>query len=544
MPVRNTYLISLLLVIAVSLPLPGQGKEKVIESIMLYMSKSDTESYRDMSEEEKQETLSNLMKVANAYCKEENYVNAFDLYMQALRLCESAEDRKMLPEIYIRIGGVFSTYREFESSIRYYRSAEAIYRARNDTRSLLPLYLRMAGTYIYLDDLPKAREYFARTEGKIPDGNPEMRYHYLYNKGLILRREKKYSDAVGTFRQTLSSARCDSLSPYHECKAYEQLYATFWSAGNADSTMRYLRLCRETAERNRLSSVTIETLRAYTEIYESLGKHEAAMRYKLRYLALSDSVFNDRDFNRIRNINTLYEQEKASTEINSLRIGSRERDKRIRSQRIFIAGVLTVTAIIAVLLVVVYRQKRKLAQARSNLFDVNMEVLDSERDNRLMRQELEEKPAAAREEKYQSSSLGDSQKSRLLESIKEIMENTEEFCSPDFSLDQLASLVGSNSKYVSQAINEIFGKNFSAFVNSYRVKLARIWLSDVEKYGNYTIKAISDSLGYRSTTTFTNAFRSITGITPSVFQKMAREKAQKEKKIDSQSLGQNRFINL
>ncbi|MDD6517660.1 MAG: helix-turn-helix domain-containing protein [Prevotella sp.] len=84
-------------------------------------------------------------------------------------------------------------------------------------------------------------------------------------------------------------------------------------------------------------------------------------------------------------------------------------------------------------------------------------------------------------------------------------------------------LVVSNTKYVSQVIHEVYGSSFNAFVNGYRVNLARERLTNVSEYGNYTIKVIGESLGFKSQTSFTNIFRRATGITPAMYQKIASE---------------------
>lgn len=115
---------------------------------------------------------------------------------------------------------------------------------------------------------------------------------------------------------------------------------------------------------------------------------------------------------------------------------------------------------------------------------------------------------------------------RLRQEIAGIMENTEEFCNPDFSLETLAERVSSNSKYVSQVINDSYGKNFSAYVNEYRVRLAAKRLADPE-FRSLTIKAVSESVGFKTHATFITVFRKVTGMTPSVYQKMAAKDAGK-----------------
>lgn len=108
------------------------------------------------------------------------------------------------------------------------------------------------------------------------------------------------------------------------------------------------------------------------------------------------------------------------------------------------------------------------------------------------------------------------------------MKNADEFTSPDFSLDRMAELVGSNSSYISQVINDTFKKNFSNYINEYRIRLACLRLSDTANWGNYTLKGIGESVGFRSYTTFVTVFRKITGLTPRLYQEKASKESSSE----------------
>ncbi len=103
------------------------------------------------------------------------------------------------------------------------------------------------------------------------------------------------------------------------------------------------------------------------------------------------------------------------------------------------------------------------------------------------------------------------------------MESTEEWLDPDFSVASLATLVGVNSKYVSACINDKHGKNFRTYINEYRIQMALRRMSDTENYGQYTIGAIAESVGFRSSTNFIAAFRKITGVTPSTYLRIVQE---------------------
>ena len=114
--------------------------------------------------------------------------------------------------------------------------------------------------------------------------------------------------------------------------------------------------------------------------------------------------------------------------------------------------------------------------------------------------------------KYQGL-LDQESKDRLFNQIKRVMDDMSIICKPNFSLQQLADQVGSNYKYVSQVLNECYGKR----------EACRMF-NDTERYGNLTIEAIAANLGFNSRSNFTVTFKRITGISPSDFLKMAKEK--------------------
>ncbi len=95
---------------------------------------------------------------------------------------------------------------------------------------------------------------------------------------------------------------------------------------------------------------------------------------------------------------------------------------------------------------------------------------------------------------------------------------------PDFSLNMLAQQVKSDTKYVSWVINETYNKNFKTLINELRIHEASKRLDNFKEYGNMTIQAISEDLGYKTSASFIQAFKKIVGMTPSVYQKLSQTK--------------------
>jgi AraC-like DNA-binding protein len=120
--------------------------------------------------------------------------------------------------------------------------------------------------------------------------------------------------------------------------------------------------------------------------------------------------------------------------------------------------------------------------------------------------------------KYRKSSLTESAKLKILDNIIHELETGHYFSDNLASLSELAKKIGESPHHVSQVINEKLDESFFELLASYRIEEAKRILSDNKK-DNLTIEEISEIVGYNSKTAFNNAFKKLTGKTPSEFRK-------------------------
>lgn len=71
----------------------------------------------------------------------------------------------------------------------------------------------------------------------------------------------------------------------------------------------------------------------------------------------------------------------------------------------------------------------------------------------------------------------------------------------------LAKSFGTNTKYLSKVINIYKQKSFITYINDLRVDYAIKKLKTDQKFRKYSIKAISESVGYGKAESFSNAFK-------------------------------------
>jgi YesN/AraC family two-component response regulator len=120
--------------------------------------------------------------------------------------------------------------------------------------------------------------------------------------------------------------------------------------------------------------------------------------------------------------------------------------------------------------------------------------------------------------KYRKSSLTDSGKQKILNNILNEFETRQYFSESMASLSGLAKKIGESPHHVSQVLNEKLNKSFFELLAQYRVEKAKKVLSD-DVGSKLIIEEISEMVGYNSKTAFNNAFKKLTGKTPSEFRK-------------------------
>lgn len=117
--------------------------------------------------------------------------------------------------------------------------------------------------------------------------------------------------------------------------------------------------------------------------------------------------------------------------------------------------------------------------------------------------------------KYEKSALSAEASHRLGRKLRAAMEVDHLHRDPNLSLWVLARHIGASPNYVSQTLNEEIGESFFDFVNGYRVADAKNLLTTTDQ----SILAITYDVGFNARSSFYNAFKRITGQTPSYFRK-------------------------
>jgi len=99
----------------------------------------------------------------------------------------------------------------------------------------------------------------------------------------------------------------------------------------------------------------------------------------------------------------------------------------------------------------------------------------------------------------------------------EKFELNKKYLEKDMTVRKMAAILNTNDKYVTKIIAKHRGKGTIEYINELKLDYIVEMLKTDSRYRNYTHKALGDEAGFRTTQSFTRAFKSHTGITPTYF---------------------------
>ena len=116
--------------------------------------------------------------------------------------------------------------------------------------------------------------------------------------------------------------------------------------------------------------------------------------------------------------------------------------------------------------------------------------------------------------KYSNSALSREFMREKLPTIERVIEKERLFLDPQFSLDLLAHKTGLSKHHISQIINTELGYSFFDLTNKYRIEEAKRVMKESE---HVKMEQLAYQLGYKSKSSFFNAFKKSTKLTPSMY---------------------------
>lgn len=465
-----------------------------------------------------------LASVGNMYCSYySDFKNSRDCLLEALHIAREEKNTRLESTCVLSLGTLYSLSNyvlndndNADEAMKMYHLAYKLSKESKEWRNFTTAAYNIAvtsfnnGTFDSEKDL--INDFLSTTGIGEKDLYPLEK---MFIRGLLLISERKHYAADSVLLSCFKYVDDFEHSERIKSSLYSTLAINKQEEGSYVEMVEYCNKALAAADKSEQDDVKILLYRLLANHYDSVNDTSKSEYFKLRYYELKDSFSKSSNLNEIKNIKFLEELRAKNSEVRSLSAGMSRQQK-------IICGVVFGLAAVLIFLWVTLLHVKRLKRHNCELYDRLMASLNN--DNPHGHIASEESVASEGNVKYKTSSLSLSDKDDILSRVHEFMGTSQEIFNPNFSLDAMSASLNVSRHSISQVINETGGVNFKTLLNSYRVKEACRRLEDFVHYGDQTIESVGMSVGFVSRSNFGIVFKKETGLTPSQFVKISKER--------------------
>lgn len=468
----------------------------------------------------------------NHFC---NYQKAFESIMTARDIADDIQQDQ--PKVYLLAGNIYQTISEQSNDSRLMRRAYTYYYKALDMaivthdRSSIDIcfsnLLTAAHSLHCIDKLGRAW----RAYSTLPVGRDDVRRRYNHSayRMYTLWHGGKLRAAVGEVEGQIRSTPADAehvrLVVNARLNKARLLFEQRLTGGALDELLE----AQQLADRAGLKDALLEIYELRARILQTAHLTQEANASYNHYLTLKDSLYISRQLSNIDEMQFGYDLKKKDEKLQM---------EQARRQRLFVLAValVAIALMLAVMLLIIKRKNSKLRESNRQLYLKSVAQLKSEANERVVTHKYEQEISNLQQhiatdsdptrQRYKGSGLSDCDKGQVLARIKKVMEDVDEYCSPEFSVLRLSSLAGYKPKDISEVIHDFYNCNFNAFLNEYRIREACRRVAEDSSFTRLTIQGMANSVGFKSRSAFIAAFKKFAGLTPSEYIKISAQDKQ------------------
>ncbi len=284
-----------------------------------------------------------------------NFASAIRIYTEASKVAERSVNVRNQALALENIGIALNFTNDSKEALNYIRQALWI-RKKNNLMLEYAMGLQNLGiTYRKLDMLDSALFCYEQAREillQLHDSNTLVRVQY--NTGLVLKNQKKYSDARNVMNQVLELCRRKGIAD-GEVYALHTLAAIAYEQGETRIGIKYSDSAITLAKQRRLTSDLPSLLERKQDLLAKTGNFKDAYTTTRQYIELSDSLLSLNKQKEIALLKTRFETERRESENLILKKDLQYHQTRL----IFLWGIMILAAIAFTLVVLIFRYRNK-----------------------------------------------------------------------------------------------------------------------------------------------------------------------------------------
>lgn len=445
-----------------------------------------------------------LMLKSTAYAIKSDGVNALELAKKSLEIANKTDDYFWQAQINFAIVRLFTMTGLKSEADKHLENAYLVAKKIEDPNKSLQMQAfyykeKAVAAYSGEHDYQKSIEYFHK-ERVMQDKISPKRYEQMYVNRYF----------IGEMFYLLKN----NDSAYHYYKNANEYVKLSDRADERYKSMIELGIERTKPEINKDSIA--EKAKAVLELAENINsKYMESMGYHtLAKASPSDSALlmvksyraNADDFSMKAGLSDSYLQK------------TQKEKEKLSGFMIALTGV--VVMLLGVLFIMIYktRQRRKKEWKR---YKELLKSLAETKEFKSMNETTPEQVVAVETEEEKGLYISEKTKQELMVKLQKF-EKSNKFLDKNISLPALASIMNTNTKYLSYLLKDKRNYTFNDYIQYLRVNYIVNKLNENPSYLSYKISTLAEESGFSSHTKFTEAFKKHVGMKPSTFIEFKR----------------------
>jgi len=459
------------------------------------------------------------------------YSKSLEYSSKALLSAKEINDTNLIVNTLLDIGNNYEGLDNMDLAYKYYNEVVRYSKLSHRKYDLSLAYNNLGIIFSNKGDSNKAMEYYKKSLKLKKEVNGIGDAISNLNIGDIYREREQLDSALKYFNIALKINKYDNNS-YILSMIYHDFAMVFKERNEFSKAEDYVFKSIDIAVEKKLNSRVIEAYQLLSLIYKKKKDYKKALYYHEKYATINDSISKINQKSHISHVQLLFEAEKQKLKIDKLNAEDEVKSLRItgfKHRQIYLMIIVLIFFLVAVLFFI---QKHKIKAAYKRIVIENVQLTEYRTQIKELKREIKElsniklqtnEKVNIPEEKYSDSPLTNEQKKLISDKITKALDDDKVFLNTELKLTDFAKMLGINKTYISQVLNEVLNIGFSEIINQYRVDEARKLLMD-ESNNNFTIEAIAQKAGFKSSSTFNRVFKNETGVTPSFFIKSVKKR--------------------
>jgi len=321
------------------------------------------------------------------YMTKENFSEAINSYILALKLEEKLENKSRTADFYDLLGAVYFYQEIFPKALDYNQKALSIYLNLKDT-------LKIAKVYSHLGSLYTSHEYCEKRTANETKADYQVALNY-FQQTLKLLETQNFQEGIvnawsnignlyrrmGELGKALEYVQ-KAVAYYRETKNADQLPGTLRMLGliyNRQQKYEVALACllesKEIGEREKRTDGIQFLYEDIAQTYDNLRDYKNSRDYYVKYMILRDSIYNNEKSQQVFELETRYQAEKKQNEIEKLTM--------VKRQRTLVIYILVASLLVVSLLGWTYfrniRNKKIIADQKLEIKEKQLLELEKER---------------------------------------------------------------------------------------------------------------------------------------------------------------------